>query len=104
MVKAGEVYQKDHRTVDQHEARPRCIFNPSENACGLLVYVQQYIFNDLKSIGLNGKIVEPAFIHAMNSEQLVERIQLILQGEDLNSYSSVSIDGSAFDSNQHVEN
>lgn len=81
--------------------RPRCIFNPSENACGILVYVQKYIFEDLKSIGKNGLIVEPAFIHGLNSTGLKERIELILGGQNLDDIRSVSMDGSAFDSNQH---
>lgn len=81
--------------------RPRCIFNPSENACGILVYVQKYIFEDLKSLGKNGYIVEPAFIHGLNSAGLKERVELLLGGLHLDDMRSVSMDGSAFDSNQH---
>jgi len=41
MVKGGETYQlKGNQTPQEHDARPRCIFNPSENACGILVYIQ----------------------------------------------------------------
>lgn len=65
------------------------------------MYVQKYIFEDLKSIGKNGLIVEPAFIHGLNSTGLKERIELILGGQNLDDIRSVSMDGSAFDSNQH---
>ena len=65
------------------------------------MYVQKYIFEDLKSIGKNGLIVEPAFIHGLNSIGLKERVELILRGQNLDDVRSVSMDGSAFDSNQH---
>jgi len=81
MVKSGEVYQLiGDQEPRNHEAWPRCIFNPSENACGILTYIQQFIFNDLKSKGKNGWIVCPEFIHGMSSEDLLEWIKLVLDG------------------------
>lgn len=102
MVKSGEVYQlKGDQNPAEHDAWPRCIFNPSDNACGILVYVQQFIFQDLKSIGKNGEIVAEEFIHGMTSESLVDRIKLLLKNQDLKGLRSVSLDGSSFDSNQN---
>lgn len=101
MAKSGEVYQRGEQDPSLNSERPRCIFNPSENACGILVYVQKYIFDDLKSIGRNGLVVEPAFIHGLNSQGLKDRVQLLLEGFNLDETRSVSMDGSAFDSNQH---
>lgn len=70
MAKSGEVYQRGEQDPSLNSERPRCIFNPSENACGILVYIQKYIFEDLKSVGRNGLVVEPAFIHGLNSQGL----------------------------------
>lgn len=101
MVKGGETYQLvgDQHPSD-HDARPRCIFNPSENACGILAYIQQYIFQDLKD-RFSGQPVVPEFIHGMNTTDLKERVEFLLRRENLEDVRSISMDGSAFDSNQN---
>lgn len=65
MVKSGETHfvTENGSTSD----RPRLIFNPSENYCGLLTYLQYYIFKDIKNV-LN------EFSHADNSDSLRQRI------------------------------
>lgn len=40
MVKSGEVYHKMRdQSVDQVAERPRNIFNPSDEGCGILTYI-----------------------------------------------------------------
>jgi len=46
MVKNGEAYHASNPHLDS--SRPRNLFNPSTNFCGLLTYLQSYIINDLK--------------------------------------------------------
>lgn len=92
MVKSGEVNQTCGDVLT-HSSRPRLIFNPSDNYCGLLTYVQDQLFKDIKhSI--------PSFCHGDNADSLKYRIKSIL-GENPAQYKSVSMDGSAFDSTQH---
>lgn len=46
MVKGGETFfsEEGQKVSD----RPRLIFNPSDNLCGFLTYIQYYIFKDIK--------------------------------------------------------
>lgn len=44
----------------------------------------------------------PEFIHGLNGETLKERVEYLLKDQDLTNLRSISMDGSAFDSNQHV--
>lgn len=102
MVKAGEVYVKsDVDDVNKMDERPWNLFNPSKEGCGLLTYLQQYIFWDLKA-SLWGEKIMPEFIHGLNGDTLKQRIEYLLEGQDLSMQSSLSMDGSAFDSNQHI--
>lgn len=94
MVKSGEVYFHNGDPL-QESSRPRLIFNPSENFCGLATYIQDQIFKDIKHNFIS-------FCHGDSCTSYVDRIKSILDGKDLSSYSSVSMDGSAFDSNQHA--
>lgn len=92
MVKSGEVNQTCG-DVYTHSSRPRLIFNPSDNYCGLLTYIQDQLFRDVKNS-------IPSFCHGDNSDSLKYRIKSIL-GQNPAQYKSVSMDGSAFDSTQH---
>lgn len=59
MVKSGETYTKyDYEDVNDLAERPRNIFVPSKEGCGLLTYIQQYIFRDFKSV-LDDKLILP---------------------------------------------
>lgn len=94
MVKNGEIYSSTNPASDS--SRPWNLFNPSTNFCGLLTYVQDYILWDLKSVC-------PYFSHGDNGTTLKDRIEQQFKGYDKNDYYSLSLDGSAFDSNQHFE-
>jgi len=75
--------------------RPRLIFNPSDNLCGFLTYIQYYIFKDIKWVW-------NSFSHGDNSKSLEDRIRNAING--FVDPVSVSFDGSSFDSNQHHQN
>lgn len=94
MVKNGEAYHASNPHLDS--SRPRNLFNPSTNFCGLLTYLQSYIISDLKW-------VMPGFSHGDTSDSLKWRIDTIFGDRNWNDYFAVSLDGSAFDSNQHSE-
>lgn len=100
-IKNGETYytQDDLPTSGELEGqsdRYRFYVNPSENWCGMLTYIQAYIFKDLKCFG--------EFAHALNSKKLKRRIwKNINTIDDPENLVSFSIDGSAFDSTQHQE-
>lgn len=51
----------------------------------------------------DGDVILPEFVHGLDSCGLKERVKSILNevGDDLSSIVSISMDGSAFDSNQH---
>lgn len=75
--------------------RPRLIFVPSPEFCGLATYLQSYMFSDLKPL-CNW------FSHGDNCEKLKERVEKCRS--KFTDPVSISFDGSSFDSNQHVEN
>lgn len=45
----------------------------------------------------------PGFCHGDTSDTLKQRIDTIFGNKNRNDYFAVSLDGSAFDSNQHSE-
>lgn len=98
-IKSGEVnFSSDLRVEDGfltgRSDRYRFYVNPSDPWCGLLTYIQHYIFKDLKCLG--------EFAHALNSKKLKKRIfRNITRIDTLENLTSFSIDGSAFDSTQH---
>jgi len=91
MVKTGEVYTSSNPTYDEagyfvDDSRPRDIKNPSGIGYTLHAAIQSQLFAAIKE-------VEPAFIHAMTSEDISAHFSR--QGLDAHS---VSMDGSSFDS------
>jgi len=103
-VKEGEVYyskslNRDHEGFyDPNSSRYRFYVNPSTEWCGFLTYVQAYIFKDFRS-------VFGEFCHALNAKKLKKRIHrnISMIDSNLNNLASFSIDGSKFDSTQHIE-
>jgi len=80
--------------VEGQSSRHRFYVTPSDAWCGLLTYIQAYIFRDLKCLG--------EFCHGLNSKQLKKRIfKNVSRLGDPARVKSVSLDGSAFDSTQH---
>lgn len=75
--------------------RPRLIFVPSPEYCGLSTYFQSYMFADLKR-HCNW------FSHGDNCDSLKKRVSRCV--DKFTDPVSISFDGSSFDSNQHVEN
>lgn len=90
MVKNGETFLGGPRSGESAQSRPRLIFNPSDNFCGLMTYVQSFILEDLRSH-------LPSFSYRDNCDTLKQRVEgLVSRFRDP---VSVSFDGSAFDSN-----
>lgn len=88
MVKNGENNLSTDPATDS--TRPRLIFVPSENYCGLMTYVQSFILEDLRKHC-------PSFSYKDNCHTLKERVESLCK--DFKDPVSVSFDGSAFDSN-----
>jgi len=70
--------------------RPRLIFVPSPEFCGLATYLQSYMFSDLKPL-CNW------FSHGDNCEKLKDRVERCRS--KFSDPVSISFDGSSFDSN-----
>jgi hypothetical protein len=96
MVKGGEanVTTKEERADRYlaHDSRPRCICVPVGTGYSTCAAVQSQIFESLRA-------ADPSFIHAMNNEQICE----MMNNSGLKDPFCVSLDGSAFDSTQHLE-
>jgi len=100
MVKTGESYSheegdgvyvdKDNYLVGVSE-RPRMIMNPNPGACGPMQALQYQLFPLLK------KIVR-GFIHSMTGQEV---IAYVIENSDIDeTWDSICIDGSGFDSSQ----
>lgn len=96
MLKGGEIYNTEaininNNTITNVSERPRTICNPSKQYCGLLTLIQKLFWPALKQ-------VMPGFIQGFNKKQL----QQLFTSKVSPSMYSHSIDGSAFESTQHV--
>lgn len=81
MVKSGETYTKTmDQDVNDLSEWPRNIFVPSKEGCGLLTYIQQYIFRDFKA-EFDGKPLLMSFCHGLDSSGLKQRVKDLL-GKD----------------------
>jgi len=93
MVKSGEQYytEQDNSDIVLRNAseRPRNIFVPPDENCGFLVYIQSLLWAPLRK-GMDGFI--QGYAKKDYKQWLTSRID--------NDWSSISIDGSAFDSTQ----
>lgn len=97
-VKSGEVQVATHTKRDRNGCltgqsdRPRLLFEPSENACGPITWIQQVFFPDLRKHW-------PGFIQGMTPSE----IKTVIKEHVCKLVDPVCIssDGSAFDSHQH---
>lgn len=93
MVKSGEFnYATSHEVFS---ARARLIWDP-EDRMMFVAWCQQFFISVAKHW-------YPEFIHALNSKKLAKKINDFFEDKVPENWTRTSWDGSAHDSNQHVE-
>lgn len=101
-VKSGEVYFKENATFCPktgqllgQDNRPRLIFNPSDELCGPITWIQQFLFADIKR-------VLPGFIQGLGASQFKELVKKMIQ--KISDCMNISSDGSNYDGHQSADN